>query len=215
MTQILPANEKEALKIATRLLREGEVVVFPTDTVYGIGGDAFQRIAVRQIYEVKQRPPDKALPVFIAEVSDLNLVANVRRISDEIWLFLERFWPGALTVVLPKAPPIFEEVTAGTDTIAVRIPDHSVCLDLVRMVGRPLAVTSANVSGQPTPQRAHEVARQFNWQLPIVLDGGLSPGEIPSTIVDFTTSQPRILRQGVLPFEMLREALPDLVGASE
>ena len=152
MTQILPATSPKAIQLARHLLREGEVVAFPTDTVYGLGANAFERFVVRQIFALKKRPPDKAIPIFIAQVDDLNQVA--RRVPNRAWLLLQTFWPGALTVVLPKNPKLPDEVTVGQNTVAVRIPDHPVCLELVNRVGRPLAVTSANLSGLPTPATA-------------------------------------------------------------
>ena len=173
MTQILPAASTKAIRLARRLLREGEIVAFPTDTVYGVGANAFERWAVRQIFAIKQRPPDKALPVFIYQIDDLNQVA--RRVPNEAWTMLQKFWPGALTVVLPKNPKLPDDVTAGQETVAVRIPDHPICLELVTQVGRPLAVTSANLSGHSTPTTAQSVAEQLGKNLPLVLDGGPSP----------------------------------------
>jgi L-threonylcarbamoyladenylate synthase len=212
MTQILPATSQKAIKLARRLLREGEVVAFPTDTVYGVGANAFERFAVRQIFELKKRPPDKALPVFIAHVNDLNLVA--RNVPNQAWRLLQKFWPGALTVVLPKVAALPDIVTAGGETVAVRIPDHPVCRDLVIQVGRPLAVTSANISGQPTPNTAQGVAQQLGPALPLVLDGGPSPSARPSTIIDLSVTPARLLRQGDLSLADLRQFLPDLSEAS-
>jgi L-threonylcarbamoyladenylate synthase len=211
MTQILPATSRKAIKLARRLLREGEVVAFPTDTVYGLGANAFERFAVRQIFALKRRPVDKALPVFIYQINDLNLVA--RNIPNRAWPLLQKFWPGALTVVLPKVAALPGDVTAGQNTVAVRIPDHPVCLDLVIEVGQPLAVTSANISGRPTPETAQGVARQLGPELLLVLDGGPSPSPRPSTIIDLSITPPRVLRQGELRLAALREFLPDLIEA--
>jgi L-threonylcarbamoyladenylate synthase len=208
MTQILPANSPRAIKQASRLLREGEVVAFPTDTVYGVGANAFMPIAVRQIFTLKGRPEDKSLPVFIYQIDDLNLVA--RDVPNQAWPLLHRFWPGALTVVLLKSAILPADVTSGQDTVAVRIPNHPVCLDLVIHAGRPLAVTSANLSGQPTPATAQGVAEQLGANLPLVLDGGPSPSSQPSTIIDLSRTPPRLLRPGPISLEDLREFLPDL-----
>ncbi len=206
--QILPANSRQAIKLASRLLREGEVVAFPTDTVYGIGANAFERIAVRQVFAIKDRPQDKSLPVFVYQIDDLNLVA--RDVPNRAWPLLQEFWPGALTVVLPKSSLLPDDVTSGQDTVAVRIPNHSVCLDLVIQVGHPLAVTSANLSGQPTPTTALGVAEQLGERLPLVLDGGPSPTAQPSTIIDLSRTPPRLLRLGPISLAALREFLPDL-----
>ena len=213
MTEILPASSPKAIKLARRLLREGEVVAFPTDTVYGLGANAFERFAVRQIFAIKERPRDKALPVFIYQVDDLNLVA--RHVPNQAWLLLQAFWPGDLTVVLPKNPALPDDVTAGQNTVAVRVPNHPVCLELLTQVGRPLAVTSANLSGQPTPATAQAVAAQLRGRLPLVLDGGPSPTSQASTILDLSTSPPRLLRQGRLTLEVLREYLPNLTRRDE
>jgi L-threonylcarbamoyladenylate synthase len=210
MTQILPATSTKAIRLARRLLREGEIVAFPTDTVYGVGANAFERWAVRQIFTIKQRPPDKALPVFIYQIDDLFQVA--RRVPNEAWTMLQKFWPGALTVVLPKNPKLPDDVTAGQETVAIRIPDHPICLELVTQVGRPLAVTSANLSGQSTPTTAQGVAEQLGENLPLVLDGGPSPTSQPSTIVDLSVSPPQLLRAGPISLDALREFLPDLVA---
>ncbi len=209
MTDILPATSPKAVKLARRLLREGELVAFPTDTVYGLGANAFERYAVRQIFAVKERPPDKGLPVFIYQLDDLNLVA--RRVPNQAWSLLQQFWPGDLTVVLPKNPSLPDEVTSGQPTVAVRIPNHPVCLDLVTQVGRPLAVTSANLSGRPAPTTA--LAEQLGDRIPLILDGGPSQIELPSSIVDLSASPPRLLRQGRLTLDMLKEYLPDLTGS--
>lgn len=211
MTDILPATSPKAVKLARRLLREGELVAFPTDTVYGLGANAFERYAVRQIFAVKERPPDKGLPVFIYQLDDLNLVA--RRVPNQAWSLLQQFWPGDLTVVLPKNPSLPDEVTSGQPTVAVRIPNHPVCLDLVTQVGRPLAVTSANLSGRPAPTTAQAVAEQLGDRIPLILDGGPSQIELPSSIVDLSASPPRLLRQGRLTLDMLKEYLPDLTGS--
>jgi L-threonylcarbamoyladenylate synthase len=208
MTEILPATSRKSIKRAVHLLRKGEVVAFPTDTVYGVGANAFERFAVRQIFKVKQRPADKSLPVFIYQIDDLNLVA--REVPDEAWRLLQKFWPGALTVVLRKNSALPDVVTGGQDTVAVRIPDHPVSLELVIKTGRPLAVTSANLSGQPTPTTAQGVMEQLGENLPLVLDGGPSTVSRPSTIINLSCTPPRVLREGPITVSALQEFMPDL-----
>jgi L-threonylcarbamoyladenylate synthase len=128
---------------------------------------------------------------------------------------LQTFWPGDLTVVLPKNSALPADVTAGENTVAIRIPNHPVCLELVIEVGHPLAVTSANLSGQPTPTTAQAVAEQLGGRILLVLDGGPSPTSQPSSIIDLSVSPPRLLRQGRLTLEALREFLPDLLWKDE
>ncbi len=209
MAQILPADSRKAIKLARRLLHEGEVVAFPTDTLYGVGANAFERSAVRELFAVKGRPADKAIPVFIYQIDDLNQVA--RNVPNRAWALLQQFWPGALTVVLPKVAALPPDVTAGQETVAVRIPNHPVALDLVIELGRPLAVTSANLSGQPPPSTAQEVAQQLGGRIPLILDGGPSPLAQPSTIIDLSVNPPRLLRSGALDVAVLQKFLPDLV----
>ena len=210
MTEILPATSQKAIRLARRLLREGEVVAFPTDTLYGVGAVAFERYAVRQIFKVKNRPADKAIPVFITQIDDLNQVA--KNVPNAAWPLLQQFWPGALTVVLPKVAALPGDVTAGQDTVAVRIPDHPISLELVMQVGRPLAVTSANLSGHPNPVSAQGVAEQLGSRLPLILDGGPSPSAQASTIIDLSVTPPRLLRAGPISLDQLREYLPDIVA---
>lgn len=210
MTKILPATSQKAIRLARRLLREGEVVAFPTDTLYGVGAVAFERYAVRQIFKVKNRPADKAIPVFITQIDDLNQVA--KNVPNAAWPLLQQFWPGALTVVLPKVAALPGDVTAGQNTVAVRIPDHPVSLELVMQVGRPLAVTSANLSGHPNPASAQGVAEQLGSRLPLILDGGPSPSAQASTIIDLSVTPPRLLRVGPISLDQLREYLPDIVA---
>lgn len=212
MTQILPANAKKSIRAARYLLLEGELVAFPTDTVYGVAANAFERYAVRQLFEAKQRPADKALPVFITQIDDLNQVA--RNIPNRAWPFLQQFWPGALTVVFQKSPNLPADVTAGQDTVAVRLPDHPVCHRLVVAMGHPLAVTSANLSGHPAPTTAEQVAAQLGGRIALILDGGPTPTPHPSSIVDLSVSPPRLLREGDISLAHLREHLPDLERAA-
>ncbi len=209
MTEILPATSPEALKLACRLLCQGKAIAFPTDTIYGLGAIAFEPLAVRHTFVLKRRPANKALPVFIAQSDDLNLVAqNVPAIA---WPLLAAFWPGALTVVLAKVAALPYEVTAGQNTVAVRLPNHPTSLELVRQAGHPLAVTSANLSGQTTPNTAQGVAAQLGEQLPLVLDGGPSQSTQASTIIDLSLTPPHLLRQGCLTLTQLQPFLPDLV----
>jgi len=202
-TRLIPAAQPNAIEQALRVLRAGGLVAFPTDTVYGVGALAFDGPAVESIYAAKDRPVEKAIPILIADAEDLDKVAvDIPRMAR---VLAARFWPGPLTLVVPKQPTLPEAVSA-TVTVAVRIPDHPVARALLRAAG-PMAVTSANLSGQPSPVSAEEVMRQLNGRIPLVLDGGITPGGIPSTLVDCLGSEPVILREGPLTKEQILAAL--------
>lgn len=182
------------LRTAADLLRAGELVAFPTDTVYGVGALCWNEAAVSKLYTAKLRSLDKAIPILLADVADLALVT--RDLPPLAVRLGEAFWPGALTLVMPKAERVPLEVTSGGDTVAVRIPNHDLTRALIRLAGAPLATTSANLSGGPSPVTAEEVAAQLAGRIPMILDGGPCPGGAASTVVDVTGSAPRILRPG-------------------
>jgi L-threonylcarbamoyladenylate synthase len=185
------------------------LVAFPTDTVYGVGSHAFQPEAVAALYVAKQRPTNKAIPILIARVDDLACVT--RLVPDVAWHLAARFWPGGLTLVLPRAQDVPSAVTAGGDSVAVRCPDHPVPLALINAVGAPLAATSANLSGQPSPTTARQVLEQLAGRVPLIIDGGECPGGIPSTVLDLSLGPPRLLRSGAISAGELCDLLPDLV----
>jgi L-threonylcarbamoyladenylate synthase len=190
---------------AVELLRAGELVAFPTDTVYGVGALVWDAAAVAKLYAAKLRPLDKAIPVLLADPADLPLVA--RNLPPVALHLAERFWPGPLTLVVPKAERVPPEVTAGGESVAVRVPDHPLARALIRAAGAPLATTSANLSGQPSPVTAEEVAAQLAGRVAMILDGGRCPGGVPSTVADLTGSTPRVLRPGPITLEQILEAL--------
>lgn len=208
-TRVMPADDPETLRHAQRLLSSGQVVVFPTDTVYGAGVHAFQPEAVAMLYTAKDRPTSKAIPVLVAQLEDIVRVA--RSVPGIAWELVERFWPGGLTIVLPRAERIPSILTAGGDTLAVRCPDHPVPLALMNALGAPLAATSANLSGQPSPTTVRQVVAQLAGRVPLIIDGGECPGGVPSSVVDLSSSPARLLRAGAIPAEELRRWLPDLV----
>lgn len=199
-TEIIPASE---IRRALSSLQAGGIVAFPTDTVYGVGSLAFDNTAIESIYTAKDRPIEKAIPILIGDLSDLEKVGM--NIPDMALRFAARFWPGPLTCVVPKQPTLPLAVSA-TSTVAVRIPNHPDALALLRAAG-PMAVTSANISGQPSPTTAQDVYAQLNGRIPLILDGGTTPGGIPSTLVDCTGEQPIILREGPIKLEELLSAL--------
>jgi len=205
-TQILPACEANSLERAAELLCAGQLVAFPTDTVYGVGAPVFDAKSVASIYVAKERPPEKAIPVLIADDSDLPRIALC--VPDVARVLIAQFWPGGLTLVLPKRPDV-PEIVSGDETVAVRIPDLDLARALMRLTG-PLAATSANRSGQPSPVTAEDVMAQLGGRIAAVLDGGLCPGGVPSTVVDCVAWPPCVLRQGALTVAMLRGVAPDL-----
>ena len=201
-TQVISADSDQAIQEALKVLGEGGLVAFPTDTVYGLGALAFNSIAVESIYAAKNRPVEKAIPILLADLADLPKVTS--SLPPLAIKLASRFWPGPLTLVVPKNPNLPESVSA-TDTVAVRVPDHPVARALLRAAG-PMAVTSANISGQSSPTTADEVFAQLGGRIKLIVDGGKSPGGMPSTLVDCTGNEPVILRDGPISMKELLSA---------
>jgi len=199
-TNILPASEIQA---ALEILKNGGLVAFPTDTVYGVGALAFDDNAIKSIYVAKDRPIEKAIPVLIADLSDLDQVAE--SIPETARILSERFWPGVLTILFPKKDLLPPSISS-TSTVAVRIPDNDDARNLLRAAG-PMAVTSANISGQQSPTSAAEVLAQLNGRIPLILDGGKTRGGVPSTLVNCVEDDIEILREGPITLDELLKAL--------
>ena len=202
-TDIIPATATGVIVRAMKILHAGGLVAFPTDTVYGVGTLAFEEKAVESIYAAKDRPIEKAIPVLIGEMEDLKKVAV--NIPGSAVRLASHFWPGPLTILVPKMPSLPESVSA-TETVGVRVPDHQVARALLRAAG-PMAVTSANISGQPSPSTAQEVFAQLNGRIELIIDGGTTPGGVPSTVVDCSQEEIRILREGPITEKELLSAL--------
>ncbi len=202
-TLTLPESDPSALAQAVAVLHGGGLVCHPTDTVYGVAAHAFLPDAVRRLYVVKERPLDKAIPLLIGDIADVELVA--RDVPDLAYRLMARFWPGGLTIVLWAQPRLPAIVTAGTGTVALRLPDHATPRALARALGAPLAATSANLSGRPSPRTAAEVAAGLGGRVEIILDGGPCPGGVDSTVVDLTGAAPRLARVGAIAAEALIE----------
>ena len=202
MTKLLPANA-ESIQVALQILREGGLVAFPTDTVYGVGALVFDGKAVESIYVAKQRPIEKAIPVLMADAADMEKVGmDIPEVAHQL---AARFFPGPLTCLIPKQPTLPESVSA-TETVGVRVPDHEVARALLRAAG-PMAVTSANISGQPSPSTAEEVLAQLGGRIDLILDGGKTPGGVPSTLVDCNGKDLKILREGPISLAEIRQKL--------
>lgn len=191
------------------LIAAGELVGFPTETVYGLGADALHPEAARKIYEAKGRPSDNPLIVHIAEVSDLERVAKV--VPAQAKKLAEAFWPGPLTMVVWKKDEVPYATTGGLDTVAVRMPNHPVALELIRKSGTLIAAPSANTSGRPSPTEAAHVMEDLEGRIAMVLDGGPVGIGIESTIIDLTEETPMVLRPGYITPEMLSEVLGEEV----
>ncbi|OQY24980.1 MAG: threonylcarbamoyl-AMP synthase [Anaerolineaceae bacterium 4572_32.1] len=206
-TQTLPVTDKSIAQ-AAHILTAGGLVAFPTDTVYGLGAHAFDAAAIEALYAAKERPLHKAIPVLIASAADLPLVT--RQISPAARSLADSFWPGALTLVLPRHPALPPILTAHGDSLAVRVPDHPAARALITALNAPLAASSANISGQPSPVTADEAAAQIGGRIALILDGGPCPGGRSSTVLDLTRRPPRLLRPGPVTISALRAILPHL-----
>lgn len=191
-TIILPAVDKDAIPYALEILKRGGLVAFPTDTVYGVGALAFNATAVESIYSAKDRPAEKAIPILIGGLEDLDKVSA--EIPPMAVKLAARFWPGPLTLVVPKHPNL-PDVVSAMPTVGIRVPDHPVARTLLNAAG-PMAVTSANISREDSPRNAEEVSRQLNERIPLILDGGDTPGGVPSTVVNCLGTEAVILREG-------------------
>jgi len=191
-----PPVEKQ-IELAIAILKKGGIVAFPTDTVYGLGADPLNARAVDRIYKVKRRPHNLPFPLLLAEKSDLLKVASV--VPEIAWQLAERFLPGGLTLVLRKSPWVPGSVTAGGDTIAVRIPNHPIPIALIRGLGSPIVGTSANLSGRPSPVTAEEVREQLGDEVDLIIDGGRCPGGTESTVLDVSSKVPALTREGAIP----------------
>ncbi len=201
--EIVATIDSEWKMQAIEALAQGELVAFPTDTVYGLGADAFNDQAVRKLYLAKGRSQEKAIPVLVANLE--QFVDVIDRTTLLAMRLVEKFWPGPLTIVLRQASDLADAISAH-GTVGVRIPDHPIAQELIRAAG-PLAVTSANRSGDPEACTAEEIETNMGEQVDLIVDGGRTPGGQPSTVVDCTQDPPRILREGPISEEEIRSAL--------
>jgi L-threonylcarbamoyladenylate synthase len=200
-----PAQLLQGIAEAEAALRRGELVVLPTDTVYGIAAEAFDPVAVDGLLKAKGRGRDMPPPVLVGTVR--AAMALVMDLADTGKDLIDEFWPGGLTLVCRSSPTLVWDLGETKGTVAVRMPLHHVALDLLKKTG-PLAVSSANVSGQPPATTADEAMAQLGDSVSVYLDGGPCAGDVPSTIVDLTGSVPRLLRRGVIPVERLQDVVP-------
>lgn len=212
-TQIIKINEEnidsKEMEEAGKLIASGELVAFPTETVYGLGGDALDPEAAHKIYSAKGRPSDNPLIVHIAEYEDMYRVG--RNIPPQAKLLADAFWPGPLTMIVEKSDNVPYATTGGMDTVAVRMPNHPVALALIRKSGCLIAAPSANTSGRPSPSKASHVAEDLSGKIAMIIDGGEVSIGIESTIIDLTEKTPMVLRPGYITPKMLSDVLGEEV----
>ncbi len=204
-TVLMPINDPDAIPTAVKLIREGGLIAFPTDTVYGVAADPFNPKALQKIYAAKQRSDEKALPALIGGLEQLGqLVATVDRSVYKIAL---TFWPGPLTLILPKRADVPEELSPYP-TIGIRMPNLAFTLALLKQTG-PLATTSANRSGAQNPTTADDVLTHLGGEIDLILDGGPTAGSTASTVVDLTETEMRILREGPISLSEIQKCIAE------
>ena len=208
-TLLLSAADPATAPTAAHLLRMGQLVAIPTETVYGLGANGLDEEAVARIFEAKGRPQDNPLILHISEASQMALFC--RDIPASAYKLAEAFWPGPLTMVLPARDIVPRRTTGGLDTVAVRCPDHWVTREIIRLSGVPVAAPSANISGKPSTTTAQHVLHDHDGKIAAVVDGGPCRVGVESTIVDLTEARPRLLRPGGITPEQLKAVLGDLV----
>jgi L-threonylcarbamoyladenylate synthase len=194
-------NMVEVLHRVAETLENGSIIAYPTETFYGLGVKFDIEDSLKKLYEIKQRPKEKAMPLIIGNTELLSVVTT--SLNPTAILLIERFWPGPLTLVLPAKENLSEYITAGSSKVAVRIPGESFALHLARTINFPITATSANLSGMPPAQDAETVIKYFGDKIDLVIDGGPTRGVLPSTIVDVTEDEIKILREGMIKKELL------------
>ena len=193
----------ESIARAVILLKRGRPVSFATDTVYALSSPVSDQVSIARVFEIKRRPRNMALPILISSIDDIDRVAiDVPEIAR---ILTRHFWPGALTLILNKTSLVSDIVTAGGNTVAVRMPNHPVAIELVKGVGIPLVGTSANIHGNSSPTTAEEVSTQIGSEVELIIDSGKTPGGIESTIVDLSSKKIKILRQGAIERKELEQ----------
>ena len=202
-TKILKSTEQNLIR-ASEMIKKGELVAFPTETVYGLGANGLNMEACRKIFVAKGRPSDKALSLHVASVEMASEIAQITAQAEKLF---EKFLPGALTIILSKNKIVPDYVTGGKTSVGIRIPANEVALRLIRLSGVPIAAPSANLSGKMPPKTAQEVYNNLSGKIPLILDGGACKFGISSTIIDLTASEPKILRHGAISEEKIMEVL--------
>ena len=208
-TLILPAMEPKTPEIAANIIKTGGLVAIPTETVYGLGANGLDEVAVAKIFEAKGRPQDNPLILHVSGPEQIEQFCH--HIPQKAYALAERFWPGPLTMVLPARSVVPKRTTAGLSTVGIRCPDSRVTRDIIQLAGVPIAAPSANISGKPSTTTAEHVLHDHNGRIDAIVDGGPCRVGVESTIVDLTEERPRLLRPGGITPEQLLDVLGDLV----
>ena len=196
---------KDAIELASKLLKAGEIVAVPTETVYGLAGDSRNPAAIKKIFEAKGRPQDNPLIVHIASVDMLEgLVENINETAKKL---MSAFWPGPLTIIMPKGKLVCKETCSGLDSVGVRMPANEIAREIIKKSGVPFAAPSANLSGKPSPTSAEDVFNDMNGRIPLIIDDGESFAGVESTVISCLDKIPIILRPGVITKEMIEKVL--------
>ncbi|MBR2756192.1 MAG: threonylcarbamoyl-AMP synthase [Lachnospiraceae bacterium] len=208
MSTIVRQTKTEDIKAAGEVLKQGGIVAFPTDTVYGLGAVFDDEKAVRKIFAAKGREEKKPLSILVADIVQVELLSEIKsgEMAQKAERLMKKYWPGALTLIFQKKPGIPDAVTAGGETIGIRMPDMELTRELIRAAGKPLAAPSANTSGKRSSVSAREVLEDLDGKIDMVIDGGTCPVGVASTVVDMTGDTPVILREGVITAEMIAQA---------
>jgi len=203
-TKLLKPTE-EAINLACELLKNGEVVGVPTETVYGLAGDSTNSLAIKKIFEAKGRPSDNPLIVHISDMKMLDEI--VSSVPKDAKILAENFWPGPLTIIMPKGKKVCDENCAGLDSVGVRMPSNKIAHEIIKRSGIPFSAPSANLSGKPSPTTAQDVFEDMNGRIPLIIDGGECQAGLESTVISVLTETPTILRPGVITKEMIEAVL--------
>lgn len=211
-TRIVKINgmnpEKELIDEGAKFIRAGKLVAFPTETVYGLGANGLDEAAVEKIFIAKGRPQDNPLILHVSSLEEVKPL--VKEISKEAELLMKEFWPGPLTLLFKKSTLVPMIITAGLDTVAIRMPNHPIAIELIKSSGVPIAAPSANTSGKPSPTSAEHVIEDLYGKIHMIMDGGTTGVGLESTVLDLTVETPTILRPGGITLEDLKEILPDV-----
>ncbi|MBR3242945.1 MAG: threonylcarbamoyl-AMP synthase [Parasporobacterium sp.] len=202
-TRILP-TEKKNIEAAGQILKNGGIVAFPTDTVYGLGAVFSDENAVQKLFEAKGRDEGKPLSILVGSAEQAEMLAS--EIPEKAKRLMQKYWPGALTIILKKKPEVSKRITAGGETVGLRMPAYPITLELLQAAGSPLAAPSANTSGKRSSVSASDVIEDLDGKIDLILDGGECPVGISSTVVDLTGNEPVILREGIITKRMIDEA---------